>query len=261
MTTNGILRRPDATAVDFMETSVYEQSEHSQEEAAQTTTFENSKFTSSQQSRSSSSEETSETNTTYAHVSLKQRISGLYKKVTSSWLWRRTGGTLSCAFRIPYYIFAVALQAIKVIAKVPFIPLFNGIQTASDVLELRSRKFDNFTSDGVTRDAIMLYELVNRTINSLVCTIFAPPKNYRSIVEAGIGARDILVGKYHTQPKSDSRDEEGQMLKPPMEMLKPPMELWKEVHKASIFSQISDVFNNETPKFQRDFIPRGIIAG
>ena len=124
-----------------------------------------------------------------------------YEQVTTSRPWRHTVGRLSCTARVPVYIGACALQALKMVAKF-FVSCFTLGQL------WRCEKTRDWTFKGLARDGVMFLSLGQKAANSVWCSIFAPPKNYRSFGEAAkVSLQTVFAGKYHNDPRSGFLDE------------------------------------------------------
>lgn len=116
-----------------------------------------------------------------------------YNEITTSWLWRHIIGRISCAARIPIYASAAIAQGTKTGIKAIVSPVVTAIACLSN-----TDKLDAWTFTGVAKDAIMTAGLIDRTLNSALCVLCAPPKEYRSFIEAVGGAVTIVVvGKHH----------------------------------------------------------------
>lgn len=117
-----------------------------------------------------------------------------YQKVTTHRAWRHTVGRISCLARIPIYTLAVAAQAGKTLIKMPVSIFVSGGNWL-----FNSKKLTSWSFSGVARDAMMAGHFIDRTVNSALCVIFAPPKRYHSLPGAFVGtAKIVVLGIHHT---------------------------------------------------------------
>jgi len=111
--------------------------------------------------------------------------------VTTHRGWRHTIGRISCLARISIYGITTLLQTTKTVIKGIVSPVVSFIAWATD-----TKKLDSWTFSGVAKDAIMVGSLVDRTLNSALCVICAPPKKYHSLWGALKGSANILIGRH-----------------------------------------------------------------
>jgi len=115
-----------------------------------------------------------------------------YDNITSSRPWRHTVGRFSCAVRVPLYITACALQALKMGAK-----FFISCLTFGQLHRFEATK--DWTFKGLLRDQIVLKHMGIRGINSFLTIFVAPPRNYESLGKAVLKcARLVFTGNYHS---------------------------------------------------------------
>ncbi|GEM_PF-3948573 len=92
---------------------------------------------------------------------------------------RRIAGRISCLARAPIYalgaLFLTALTVVKFFAAFLVTPLNSC---------LRDPDLERWTFSGMIKEAKGASGLFDRTLNSLLCFIFAPPKDYYSFEDA-----------------------------------------------------------------------------
>lgn len=125
----------------------------------------------------------------------EQMFDQLWMDVTTHRAWRHTVGRISCLARIPIYGIAIALQTGKTVIKGIVSPFVSFGRWATG-----SEKLESWSFNGVARDTIMVGNLIDRTVNSALCVICAPPKQYRSFVEACSDYFSIVfMGSQHNE--------------------------------------------------------------
>ena len=120
-----------------------------------------------------------------------------YEAVTTHRAWRHTIGRLSNLARIPIYGLATVFQAAKILIKLPFTAFVSAGRWLFD-----SEKLSSWAFEGVAKDAIMIGSLVDRTLNSALCVLCAPPKQNHSFWEAIKIAGKITIGEYNQHDKT-----------------------------------------------------------
>lgn len=122
-----------------------------------------------------------------------------WEQVTTHRAWRHTIGRISSAVRIPVYAAAVLAQAGKTAIKGVV-----AVVTFGQADKLFGACGQKFTFKAVARDAVMGITLVDRMVNSIICTAYAPPEKYRSLLEAMKNAGKIvfLDGYHHTDGRA-----------------------------------------------------------
>lgn len=118
-------------------------------------------------------------------------------------LWRHTVGRISCFMRLPFYVAAFALQTSKTALKGVISPFATLIRYAANGSSLSKNKkiwafLNEWTFEGVAKDALLVGRLVDRTINSTLCVLAAPPERYLSFEDVlGNLGKGVLLGKHH----------------------------------------------------------------
>lgn len=106
--------------------------------------------------------------------------------------WRWIVGRISCLVRIPIYAAYATAQVAKIILKLPLaIP-------AIIVGAIVNSQESAFALKGLAKDVLLVVSLVDKLVNSLICFIVAPPKNYHSLGDVLITSNESVVGgNYH----------------------------------------------------------------
>lgn len=123
-----------------------------------------------------------------------------WEKVTTNRAWRHTVGRISCLARIPIYTLGTLLQAAKTSIKGIVSPLVSLGRWATG-----SDKLESWSFSGVAKDALMTGHLIDRTMNSAFCVLFAPPKPYYSFWEAVKSTGNIVALGNHQSSKGGSQ--------------------------------------------------------
>lgn len=130
----------------------------------------------------------------YTHDGLKSP----WETISTSRVWRHTIGRISCAIRVPFYALATLAQTGKTIVKAVVATITLG------QLHRLGVNGHKFTFQAVARDAVGILSLVDRTANSVICSVCAPPKEYRSLAKAlSKSAELVFSDNYHTHGEQE----------------------------------------------------------
>ena len=139
-------------------------------------------------------------------VNESNRQQSNWSTVTTHRGWRHSVGRISCLASIPFYALGALGQGAKTVIKGIVSPVVSFGRWSTG-----SKKLESWSFSGVAKDAIMTGRLIDRTLNSALCVICAPPKQYFSFCEALNGARTTVLGKYHVMGKNRTAPTVGQL--------------------------------------------------
>lgn len=128
----------------------------------------------------------------------------LYNRISEIRPWRWIIGRVSCGLRIPVYLLTSVLQTLKMGAK-----FFVSCITFNQLRRFECTR--SWTFQGLAKDGIANLSLLQHTINSIWCVIWAPPKNYNSFCDSLKVCGKTLWGSYHKVEETRDQNEIGRV--------------------------------------------------